>query len=31
MEISNNFLDLLKGCPNARYTNTIKAFWVCVV
>ena len=30
-EIPNNFLDLLKGCPNECYTNTIKALWLCVI
>ena len=30
-EVLNNFLDLLKGCSNARWTKTIKALWVCVV
>ena len=31
LEIPNNFLDLLKGCSNARWTNTIKELVVCVV
>ena len=31
MEIPNNFLELLKGCPNARWNSSVKVFWVCVV
>ena len=31
MDIPNNLLDLLKGSPNARWNNSIKVLWVCVV
>ena len=31
MDIPNNFLDLLKGSPNARQSKTVKELWVCSV
>ena len=31
IEIPNNFLDLLNGCPNAQYTKSVKELQVCVV
>ena len=30
-DVPNNFLDLLKGCSNARWTQKIRSLWVCVV
>ena len=31
LDVLNNFLDLLKGCSNARWSNKIKEFWECVI